>query len=232
MDERTPAPRLHLRSFVLLALILAAAATRFVPYLFPGSATGLWNFTPVIAIALFGGARFANRWVGFAVPLGIMLVSDVILQITGWAPLTNIWEVLQQVATYAVLLLTVAIGLGLQGTEDRLKRGLPSNWLGHFRSFLISVGLIGGATIGSAVVFFLLSNFVVWLTASETMPPEFQYPKTLAGLIDCYVKALPFAGGTFSSSVYYAVLLFGGFGLVQAAAPSLQRQREAELAPA
>lgn len=59
------------RLVVLLAMILAAAATRLLPH--PP------NFTAIGALALFGGAYFTRRWVALLVPLAAMLLADLVL---------------------------------------------------------------------------------------------------------------------------------------------------------
>lgn len=56
---------------VLAGLIIAAALTRLLPH--PP------NFSPVEAIALFGGAYFAARQWALLVPLLAMLISDLAL---------------------------------------------------------------------------------------------------------------------------------------------------------
>lgn len=61
----------HARLGALLTAILIAAALRLVPH--PP------NFTPIGAMALFGGAYFGRRALAFAAPLGAMLLSDAIL---------------------------------------------------------------------------------------------------------------------------------------------------------
>ena len=43
---------------------------------------GLSNFSPVGAMALFGGAYFDKKWKSFFFPLFTLLVSDVVLQFT------------------------------------------------------------------------------------------------------------------------------------------------------
>ena len=51
-------PRVQLRFAVVLFLVLCAAGARFVPYLVSDDSVLkplLWNFSPVVAIALFGG---------------------------------------------------------------------------------------------------------------------------------------------------------------------------------
>jgi Family of unknown function (DUF6580) len=59
------------RFLVLCGMIAAAAVTRLIPH--------LPNFTAVGAIALFGGAYFANKKLAFAVPLIAMFLTDLIL---------------------------------------------------------------------------------------------------------------------------------------------------------
>ncbi len=59
------------RILTIAALILAAAMTRLLPHPL--------NFAPVTAIALFGGAKFANTRLAFIVPLFAMLLSDFVL---------------------------------------------------------------------------------------------------------------------------------------------------------
>ena len=47
----------------------------------------------------------------------------------------------------------------------------------------------------SSIVFFLFTNFGVWLIG---------YPKTLEGLITCYIAAIPFFGYTVAGDLFYS----------------------------
>src|SRR5881392_1199654 len=67
------------RFTVLAGMILAAAASRLIPH--PP------NFTPLAAIALFGGANFADKRAAFLVPLGGFFVSDLAI---GFYPITPV----------------------------------------------------------------------------------------------------------------------------------------------
>jgi hypothetical protein len=61
----------HPRLLALLTAILAAAALRLVPH--PP------NFTPIGAMALFGGAYLGRRGLAFVAPLAALLLSDAVL---------------------------------------------------------------------------------------------------------------------------------------------------------
>ena len=69
-----------------------------------------------------------------------------------------------------------------------------------------SVPRLAGATLSSAIVFFALSNFGMWASG--------YYPRTAAGLAECYAAALPFFRNTVVSDVVFVAALFGGHALL------------------
>lgn len=89
---------------------------------------------------------------------------------------------------YASFLVSVAIGLLL-----REKR---------------TVGRIAAATLAGAVQFFFITNFAVWLVFDT-------FPRTLTGLVACYIAGLPLFGNTLAGDALYSALLFGGFALAE-----------------
>ncbi len=56
---------------VVSLIILFAALMRLLPH-YP-------NFTPIAAIALFGGAHLGKKWLAFMVPLAALFISDLFL---------------------------------------------------------------------------------------------------------------------------------------------------------
>ena len=57
--------------YVVFTMILAAAMMRLIPH---------WpNFTPIAAIALFGGTFLKRKELAFLVPVAAMLISDLII---------------------------------------------------------------------------------------------------------------------------------------------------------
>src|SRR3954470_16103603 len=107
--------------FVLVTVMLAAvAALRLVAYLLPQDwpiVPYLYNFAPVTAVALFGGAKFARWEAAFLIPLAAMVASDVLLHFLGYARLETGVAVIQQLSTYAFFLGVVGIGRLLRGRD-------------------------------------------------------------------------------------------------------------------
>ena len=54
-----------------------------------------------------------------------------------------------------------------------------------------------------SLIFFLVSNFGVWALGSFGVN-DLPYEKSLTGLIECYILAIPFFGNTFLSTIIFA----------------------------
>ena len=67
----------------------------------------------------------------------------------------------------------------------------------------LSISRLIGASLLGSIGFFLISNFGVWLLG-------LYYPMTMAGLLACYVAALPFFQMTVLGDLLFVGLLFGG----------------------
>ena len=74
--------------------------------------------------------------------------------------------------------------------------------------------ILSGALAGS-VLFFLLTNFGVWLSGDL-------YPNTLDGLRQCYVAGIPFFRSSVFGDLLYTTVLFGGYAI--ATNPALVRR--------
>jgi hypothetical protein len=145
------------------------------------------NITPVLAVALFGGAILSKR-TALAVPLLAMLLSDLALGYPfGWMNLV----------VYACFL--TAVGLGrLLGARSTWRRRMAAALLG-------------------SVIFFLATNFAVWLGS------EGSYEHTLDGLVRCYVLALPFFRNSLLGDLAWSIGLFGLHDLARAWTESRRR---------
>ncbi len=171
-------PMIQPRRGVLIALIMAAALSRLVPH--PE------NFTPLVAIALFGGACFQSRKTAIFVPLAALAASDLLIGIIAlkW------WMAFQPISLfiYGSCLLIVCIGFLL-----RQRR--------HFAPIAVSVMV-------SALLFFAINNFGVWLVSA-------MYSKTWDGLVACFADAIPYFQVAWLGDVVYSTVLFGGLALAE-----------------
>jgi len=77
---------------------------------------------------------------------------------------------------------------------------------------------IGAGALAGSVAFFVITNFGMWLFSGF-------YPLTSAGLAACFVAAIPFFQNTVAGDLFYTVLLFGGFALLERAVPAVRLAR-------
>lgn len=151
------------------ALILMAAATRFLPH--PP------NFTAIGAMALFGSARLQDKRLAFILPIAAMLFSDLFIPF-GFNP-----------SVYLSFVLIALLGLSLRNT----KKVLP----------------IAGASVASSLIFYLITNFVVWMGDNGVM-----YAKSIDGLWMSYTAAIPFFWNGMAGDLFFAGVLFGSYEMV------------------
>jgi hypothetical protein len=117
----------------MTGMILAVAVVRFLPH--PP------NFTPIAAIALFGGAYFDRRAWALAVPLAALFFGDIVYELLfGWGFHD------QMPVVYATFVVIVGFGFLLRG-KQRL-------WP------------VAGAGVAAALLFYLTTNFAVWASGS------------------------------------------------------------------
>lgn len=155
-------------------VLLLAALSRFVPHALHG--IGL-NFTAVGGGLLFFGAR-RSRWAALAGG-AVMALTDVYLT-------RVVYGYPFHLSAYAVTWAWY-VGVCLLGSA-MLRR--------------VNAGRVGLAVLCSATSFFLLSNFMVWLSGGI-------YGHSFSGLAGCYLAALPFYANDLVSTGLTAAVLFG-----------------------
>lgn len=163
-------------SIALIALIVLGRALPHVP-----------NFAPVAASALLAGYLFRSRLVAIAVPMLGMLISDALIGMYDWRVMAFVYA-----------------GLAIPALLGRLLRSETPAFKATWMRPLVRVGKLAGAATGSALVFFLVSNFGVW--AAEGM-----YAHTAQGLAICYTVAIPFLKSSLSADLLFSGMLFGAY---------------------
>ena len=177
---------------VITGMIITAALFRLAPH--------PYNFTPIGAMALFGGCYVSNKRLAFIIPLGAMLMSDILLQLlhstglqafaltSGFHP-GMIW-------VYGSFALITCLGFLLRGREQR--------------QTIMVASLVG------SILFFIITNFGQWATG--------YYGYTGDALTKSFIMGIPFFSGTLMGDLFYNLALFGSFALARWKFPVLAKQ--------
>ncbi len=115
----------------------------------------------------------------FIAPVALLIASDLFLNYRVYG-LPLTWD---QVVVWAWYAGACAIGMLLRGRVKPL--------------------YVAGAAVASSVSFFVISNFAVWLVGNIA------YPRTLGGVLACYVAAVPFFRMGFVSDLLFSAVFFG-----------------------
>jgi len=89
--------------------------------------------------------------------------------------------------------------------------GLIGMWLKDKKT----VGNVAAASLFASILFYLTTNFGVWLEGKL-------YPPTLNGLTRCYYMALPFFRNTIVGDLIYTGVFFGAYELANLTAKRLK----------
>ena len=187
------------RFIVLLLFIVAGGVLRVLA---AGQLTPFSNFSPLGAMALFGGAMFADKWKSYLFPLLALFLSDVIMMKTVYA-------------AYA---------------DGFLFEGWYWNYIGFAAMVLIGQLVIRnvkvlpvlGASILAAVVYWLIVDFGTWMRpTSIDMTTGLPFSRDFAGLMKCYALGIPFIKNTLISNVVYSGIFFGLFSWLENRVPAL-----------
>ncbi|MFA5089092.1 MAG: DUF6580 family putative transport protein [Candidatus Omnitrophota bacterium] len=133
------------------------------------------NFTPVVALALFGGVYLKKKH-AILLPLALFFITDIFLG-------------LHQLVlfTWGSIIMIAFLGIWLKAHK--------------------SPKVIFISSLFSAILFFVTTNFGVWLISGL-------YPHTVEGFINCYVLAIPFFRNTLLSTFVYCFAFFGFYEFI------------------
>lgn len=177
------------RTAVLIAFMVLMALVRI---LFASQApmNPLATFTPLGAMALFGGAYFSNRWKAILFPLLTLWLSDIFLNRYVYYH-DQQWRLLYEgfYWTYGSFALIALCG----------------KWI------------IQKANIKNIVAASFVAVLIHWIGTSPGcfMVELSDYPKTWAGYFSSLVIAIPYELNFLVGTLLYSGVLFGGFEFLQ-----------------
>ena len=170
---------------VVAILVFITALTRLIPH--------EWNFSPIAAMALFGGAYFWNKKYALILPLLCLFISDLLLQgkfAMGLAEYPAFFS--GTIWIYGTFLMIVGLGIVL------------------FKNHKITLPKVIGGSIMASILFFVLTNFAAWATDHQYYPV-----KNFESLMYAYELGIPFFRGTLVGDLVWSGVLFGGFAMIK-----------------
>jgi hypothetical protein len=167
--------KVNISYLTIIVLILFASFSRIIPH--------IPNFTPIGAMALIGGAYLKNKYHALFIPIASLWLSDLVLNNFIFSIYSDFtWFYPGFLWQYTSFILIIIIGYFF------LKKV-------NFKNVFVT-------SISSSLLFFVITNFGVWLSGSI-------YSLDFQGLINCYVMAIPFYKGTILGFICYSSILFG-----------------------
>lgn len=154
------------------------------------------NFTPIAAIALFSAVHLNNKKLAIIVPVAAMLISNFFI---------GFYAGMEWV--YGAFVVIALAGFWLKGRMENSEGSKKAAYL-------------FGTTVVSSIIFFIISNFGVWITGAW-------YEKTFNGLVLCYTMAIPFYRNSLAGDLFYVLVMFGIYALITryAKAPVLAKDK-------
>lgn len=152
------------------------------------------NFEFVTSAALLSGSYLGIGW-AIAVPITIMMITDLMFGNT------NIF-----IFTWSAYALIGVLGWFVLRMQKSKIKNQNENVKIKINYLLKATGL----GVISSIVFFIWTNFGVWLLDSWSM-----YPKTITGLFDAYIMGLPFLKSNLLGNLFFVPLSFSFFELVK-----------------
>jgi hypothetical protein len=177
------------RSLNMLALctllVVAAVMSRII-----NAETHWYNFGPMVAISIFSGAILKNKSYAYLLPLAAYFVSDLYLEVAHGAGFYGI----SQFFVYGGMALVVLLGTAMRKQN---------------------VARVLGFSIGGSLLFWIVSNFGVFLGG--------YWGTGLDGLATTYLMALPFYStqgselflNAFVGDLLFSGILFGAYALLK-----------------
>jgi hypothetical protein len=184
LHERTSMKITKQVAIGFILLIVVASLYRIMPGRQPG-------FAPQWAMAIFGGAIIKDKKFAFLLPLLSMFISDALYEIlyrNGVGNMQGFYE--GQLTNYILFGLMTFFGF-------------------FIKSF--NIGKIAIASLAAPTAYFLLSNFMIWVSNSPYA--GLQRPKTLNGLLLCFADGLPFYLWSVAATFVFSAILFGSYFL-------------------
>ncbi len=177
------------KTLFVLGAIVFVALSRLLPH--------IPNFTPVAAMALFGGALFTNKKSAYLLTFAVLLMSDILVNTL----LYNNYNFINYLAQPFVWAVYFSFGLTV--------------FMGNSIKNKLNIKSVALFSVSSSLLFWLVTNFACW-------PANPLYAQNFSGLINCYIAAIPFLGNVVGD-LFFNTLLFGSLFIASKKIPAVVR---------
>jgi len=188
---------LNPRFVVLLLFIGLMAALRIVNTV---QMSAISTFSPIGAMALFGGSYFPNRWKAFGLPLLTLWLSDLVVN---------------------VVLLDGQFGIMYDGWYWIYGIFALIVWYGKVLLQKVSVKNVLVAALVASLTHWLLADTSVWLVGGTDLRTNLPLSRDFAGWQQCILQGVPYMRNFLAGTLVYSAVLFGGFEWLQSRYPKL-----------
>ncbi len=147
------------------------------------------NFAPIAAAGIFGLYFLRNKTWAIGIAISALFISDGLIHLQSQQGLYA-----SRSLDYLSLVLALLFALVLLSKQ---------------KNFFTAIG----SALGASLVFFVASNFFVWLTST-------MYPHNWSGLASCFELAIPFYRGTLLGDVVFTAVFVGAVELIGYVAPN------------
>lgn len=185
----------------ITALLLMIVAVAFVRVLNSAQLTPFANFSPIGAMALFGGSYFTSKWKAFLFPILTLLISDIVINTVVFK---GAYGVMYSGWYWVYIVFAIIVFYGKTVIKN------------------VSVKNVLGASVIAALSHWLIADFSVWLGGGTDLRTMTPLTKDFAGLLQCYVQGFPFMRNFMLGTIVYSGVLFGAFEWMQSRYPALK----------
>lgn len=163
------------RNIILATVIVLAIGLRFLPVFFILP----FNFSPINAVALFSGLYFAKKYQSIIFPLFTIWISDLFINYSYTGVFSLFYDGFYwQYGSYVLIAL-----IGIAISQE------------------IKYSKILAATLVGTLLFYIVSNFGVWISYN-------MYSHDFTGLMNCYVAGIPFLRNALIGDLLFSTVLF------------------------
>jgi hypothetical protein len=188
--------KINTRNIILALMIIVLTAVRLLTFKYQ-----VWsNFTPVGAIAIFGGVYFNQKWKAYLIVLLTFFVSDVIINHS----YTSQWSLWSSDTFWNCVCFSIIVLIGSQIKKLTIVNSI--------------VILLAPVTIHWLIM------DLPWINGAASL-----YPYSLLGYWEALVAAIPFERNMLLGDAAFGLVLFGGFELAKSKYTALRTNRELAL---